>query len=204
VIAMTGTDHLATVLKALADAKRLTIIGLLAREPHTVEQLASALDLGSPTVSHHLRRLASVGLVHARVDGPYRVYELDPTPLHRIASELDDRERLPTLAADADLDAFDRKVLSTFVGTDGRFVAFPAQAKKAQVLVRYALRAFDPGVRYSEREVGEILARFTDDTARVRRAFVDHGLMQRTPDGSSYWRTDADERPPESHAGAGR
>lgn len=187
---MPNADDLATFLKTLADAKRLTIIGLLAREPHTVEQLASALGVGSPTVSHHLRRLAGVGLVHARVDGPYRVYELDPSPLHRLARELDDQERLPTLAADADLDAFERKVLATFVGPDGRFVAFPAQAKKALVLVRHALRAFEPGVRYSEREVGEILGRFTDDTARVRRAFVDHGLMQRTRDGSAYWRID--------------
>ena len=191
---MTSADDLATFLKSLADAKRLTIIGLLAREPHTVEQLASALGLGSPTVSHHLKRLSDVGLVHARVDGAYRVYDLDPTPLHRLVRELDDREQLPRLAAHADLDAFDRKVLATFVGEDGRFVAFPAQAKKALVLVRYALRAFEPGVRYSEREVGEILRRFTDDAARVRRAFVDHGFMQRTRDGSAYWRSDAADR----------
>lgn len=192
---MPSADDLATFLKTLADAKRLTIIGLLAREPHTVEQLASALGIGSPTVSHHLRRLADVGLVHARADGPYHLYELDPSPLQRLARDLDDRDRLPTLAADADVGAFDRKVLSTFVGADGRFVAFPAQAKKALVLVRYALRAFEPGVRYSEHEVGEILARFTDDTARVRRAFVDHGLMRRTRDGSAYWRTDVGQAP---------
>jgi DNA-binding transcriptional ArsR family regulator len=187
---MPSTDELVRILKTLADANRLTIIGLLARRPHTVEQLASALSIGSPTVSHHLRRLAQAGLVHARVDGPYRVYELDPTPLHELAREFDDVDDLPRLADDADLDAFDRKVLATFVGPDGRFTAFPAQAKKALVLVRHALRAFDPGVRYSEGQVGEILRRFTDDTARVRRAFVDHGLMARTPDGSAYWRVD--------------
>ena len=186
---MASTDHLVRILKTLADAKRLTIIGLLARRPHSVEQLASSLAIGSPTVSHHLRRLASVGLVHARVEGPYRVYELDPTPLHDLAREFDDADDLPKLAGDADLDAFDRKVLSTFVGPDGRFVAFPAQAKKAMVLVRHALEAFEPGVRYSEREVGTILRRFSDDTARLRRAFVDHGLMERAPDGSAYWRT---------------
>lgn len=188
---MPDTNELATLLKALADANRLTIVGLLAREPQTVEQLASTLDVGSPTVSHHLKRLTQVGLVHAKVDGPYRVYELDPTPLHTLARRLDDDAELPKLAGDADLGAYERKVLSTFVGTDGRFMAFPSQAKKAMVLVRYALRAFEPGVTYSEREVGDVLRRFTDDTARVRRAFVDHGLMARTRDGSAYWRTDA-------------
>ena len=188
---MPSTDELAAFLKVLADANRLTLIGLLAQEPRTVEELAAAIGVGSPTVSHHLRRLAAVGLVEARADGPYSVYALDATPLQELARRLDDASDLPTLAADADLDAFDRKVLATFVGPDGRFRAFPAQAKKADVLVRYALRAFEPEVRYSERELGEILRRFSDDTARLRRAFVDHGWMDRTADGSAYWLTDA-------------
>jgi hypothetical protein len=93
-------------------------------------------------------------------------------------------------AADADLDAFDRKVLATFVGPDGRFTAFPTQAKKQLVLIRHALQPFEPGVRYTERELNEQLLRFSDDTARIRRAFVDHGFMKRTTDGSAYWRVD--------------
>jgi DNA-binding HxlR family transcriptional regulator len=188
---MTHRDDLVTFLKALADANRLTIVGLLARAPHTVEQLAAAVGVGSPTVSHHLKRLTAVGLVHARADGPYSVYELDPAPLHDLARRLSADEELPHLADAADVGAFDRKVLATFVGPDGRFVAFPAQAKKSMVLVRHALTAVERGHVYSERELNDVLRRFTDDTARLRRAFVDHGFMQRTPDGARYWRSDA-------------
>ena len=176
------------LLKALADANRLRLVGLLASTSHTVEQLAAALGIGSPTVSHHLKRLAAVGLVHARAEGHYSVYSLDRAPLEDLGQRLLGDGTLPAFAADADFDAFDRKVLATFVDNDGRFVSFPAQAKKSLVLVRYALRAFEPGVTYSEREVNERLRRFSDDTARIRRAFVDHGLMQRTPDGAAYWR----------------
>jgi DNA-binding transcriptional ArsR family regulator len=184
-------SDLLAFFKALADHNRLRIVGLLASSPLSVEQLAAALGVGSPTVSHHLRRLAEVGLVHARADGPYSVYALDAAPLHALARRLLGDEALPGLAADADLDAFDRKVLATFVGPDGRFTAFPTQRKKSLVLVRHALQAFDPGVTYTEGQVNERLRRFSDDTARIRRAFVDHGLMQRTADGSAYWRSDA-------------
>ncbi len=188
--------ELLAFFKALADANRLRVVGLLAHGPHTVEQLAAALGVGSSTVSHHLRRLSDVGLVHAKAEGPYSVYALDTAPLHDLSQRLLGDDALPDLAGDADLDAFDRKVLATFVGPDGRFTAFPTQAKKSLVLVRHALQAFETGVTYSEKQVNELLLRFSDDTARLRRAFVDHGFMQRTPDGSRYWRVP--DAPPEA------
>lgn len=66
---------------------------------------------------------------------------------------------------------------------------FPAQEKKYLVLVRYLLEQFEPGREYSEREVNEILGRFHEDTARVRRSFIDYGYMERDPAGARYRRT---------------
>jgi DNA-binding transcriptional ArsR family regulator len=40
--------------KAMADESRLKIVGLLSAAEHSVQQLAAALDLKEPTVSHHL------------------------------------------------------------------------------------------------------------------------------------------------------
>jgi hypothetical protein len=37
--------------------------------------------------------------------------------------------------------------------------------------------------------VNEILGRFNQDTARLRRALVDHGLMAREGGGGAYWLT---------------
>ena len=48
---------------------------------------------------------------------------------------------------------------------------------------------FEPGVRYCERELNEILRRFNEDTARLRRALVEHGLMGRDGGGGAYWQT---------------
>ena len=45
--------ELVDVFKALADSSRLKIVGLLAQQPCTVEQLAAMLGLKAPTISHH-------------------------------------------------------------------------------------------------------------------------------------------------------
>lgn len=183
-------QELLTFFKALADANRLRIVGVLAQEPRSVEQLAAALGLESSTVSHHLRRLSGAGLVEAKADGYYSVYSLRTDALEAKARTLLGREDLPGLAGDADLDAFDRKVLATFVGEDGTFQALPRQERKVRVLLRRTLAAFEPGQRYPERDVNERLARFHEDTAHLRRRLVDFGLMQREGGGGEYWLTD--------------
>lgn len=61
-------EQLARELWALGDPVRLRLICLLPREPdcksrNNVTQLAEALGLSQPTVSHHLRVLRQAGLV---------------------------------------------------------------------------------------------------------------------------------------------
>ncbi len=180
-------DVLLTFFKALADANRLTIVGLLAQRPHTVEQLAAILGVESPTVSHHLRRLARANLVEAKAEGYYSVYSLRLEYIQETARSLLGAETLPTLAAHADTDAYDRKVLDTFVAKDGTFLKIPAQRKKFLVLVRHTLEAFEPGRTYTEREMNEILSRYHEDTALLRRALVDEGFMDREGGGGRYW-----------------
>jgi hypothetical protein len=97
------------------------------------------------------------------------------------------KDQLPVLAEGVDRSTFDRKVLATFTGPDGRFVAFPTQEKKYLVLLRHVLRDFRPGVRYSEKKVNEILLHYSDDTARLRRSLVDFGFMDRQGGGRDYW-----------------
>ncbi len=119
------------------------------------------------------------------------MYTLRLDRIHESENRLLMREELPKLAADVDVDAYDRKVLETFVDAEGRIRQFPAQRKKMEVLVRYALKAFEPGVRYTEKQVNEILERFNEDVAYLRRSFIEMKLMARESNGSAYWRTDA-------------
>ena len=52
---MDDNEQLLEFFKALSDANRLKIIGLLAERPLTVEQMAEMLHLRASTVSNHLR-----------------------------------------------------------------------------------------------------------------------------------------------------
>ncbi len=182
--------ELVAVFKALADSSRLKIVGLLAQQPYTVEQLAAMLGLKPSTISHHLSKLADVGLVSARAEGYYSVYQLEKTALSESMQRIFSSEQIAAVAADVDLGAFERKVVNDYSLPDGRLKALPGQRKKLEALLRYLVRAFEPGVRYSERQVNETLQRFHEDTAFLRRELVGYRLMARLEDGSTYWRTD--------------
>ncbi len=182
-------QELLAFFKALADANRLKIVGLLAREPCTVERLAAVLGLSESTTSHHLARLGEANLVSARTDGHYFIYSLQTEELQSMAQRLLAVDELPRLSADVDVDAYDRKVLAAFVDKDGRIKNLPAQEKKFQTILNYVLEDFDPNLRYTEKQVNEILARFHNDTASLRRGLVEYRLLQRESDGSAYWRS---------------
>ena len=49
-------------------------------------------------------------------------------------------------------------------------------------------QAFEPGRRYPEQAVNEILKAVYDDHAALRRYLIDESLLSRTPDGT-YWRS---------------
>lgn len=187
-----STDELLLFFKAMADANRLKIVGLLAQQSYTVEQLAAMLNLGPSTISHHLSRLADAGLVTARPDGHYYYYSLQTEHLHSLAQRLLKEDSLTSLTQDVDLAAYDRKVMSSFTDAEGRISAFPSQEKKLLVLLRYAVKAFEPGRRYSEKQVNQILARYNKDTAFLRRNLVGYKLMDREGGGGDYWRLEGD------------
>ena len=86
-----------------------------------------------------------------------------------------------------DLDAYDRKVLANFSLPDGSLKEIPAQRKKLEVVLRYVVKTFQPGVKYTEKQVNEILARFHEDTATLRRELVGYGLMKRVSGDGDYW-----------------
>jgi DNA-binding transcriptional ArsR family regulator len=180
-------DHdLLTTLKALSDASRLRIVGLLAVRPYAVEQLSAALELAPGTVVHHLKRLRAAGLVEGRAAHPYMEYSLRLDALQRLGRKLDELEKgsddegaqLPGPDGDV-LPAYDAKVLRAFL-VDGRLASIPAQEKKREVVLRFLLqRCFPEDRDYPEKEVNQRLALFHPDVASLRRYLVDGKYMTR-------------------------
>ena len=180
--------ELVAVFKALADSSRLKIVGLLAQQPYTVEQLAAMLGLKASTISHHLAKLSEVGLVSARAEGYYSVYQLEKAALSSNMQRIFSSDQMATVTAGVDLDAFDRKVVNDYLQPDGSLKTIPAQQKKLEAVLRYVAESFEPGKRYSEKQVNEILSRFHADTASLRRELVGYKLMDREGGGGDYWR----------------
>ncbi len=179
------TAKLLTFFKALADESRLKLIGLLAQEPRSVDELAAMLGLSAPTVSHHLARLQKAGLVEARAQQYYNIYTLRTETLQEMAREILATEKLAEVAAEVNQDAFASKVLGDFLER-GRLKTIPSQLKKKQVVIRWLADNFEPGKQYTEKQVNAILKKYHDDYATLRRELVDMKYLARK-DGE-YWR----------------
>ncbi len=179
------------LLKALADETRLKVIGLLATRAHTVEQLAETLGLRASTVSHHLARLAEVGLVSARPSSYYNVYRFEPQALAHAATLLSEKAQQAPPPAEVPPPFAEDTVVKRYLGPDGRLRALPAQQKKRLIVLRHCLAAFEPGRRYTQNEVNDILREFSaEEYVTLRRYLIDYGLMDREPGGGEYWRVE--------------
>jgi DNA-binding transcriptional ArsR family regulator len=78
-----------TIFSVLADPVRRDILALLRDGERSAGGLVDALALPQPSVSKHLKTLREAGLVRVRIDGPRRLYRLDPTPLAELAAWLE-------------------------------------------------------------------------------------------------------------------
>lgn len=180
-------DDLQTLLvylKTLADQTRLRILGLLANERRSVDELATLLGLKPSTVSWHLARLKEIGLVEMRAQGNTHIYRMNSKGLGRINKLLAAPERVVVIG-DADAGAWERKVLRDFV-EDGRLSGIPAYRKKRQIILRWLATQFEVGRSYPEKEVNEIIQRHHPDAATLRRELIGEKLMAR--ENGLYWR----------------
>ena len=76
-------EETATLMKALADPTRLTMMASLwkAKTPICICDFTASLDLTQPTISHHMAKLKQAGLVESEKRGIWMYY--------RLASDLD-------------------------------------------------------------------------------------------------------------------
>jgi rhodanese-related sulfurtransferase len=69
-------DAFASVAKALGSGRRAEIVDLLAQGERSVEEVATEIDQSVANTSHHLRSLATAGLLKSRREGQRIIYRL--------------------------------------------------------------------------------------------------------------------------------
>ncbi len=78
------------LIEAIAHPGRRAMLRLVIDNECPAGELADHIGMSQPATSQHLKILRDAGLVTVRVDGPRRLYRVDPSGLERLRSELDD------------------------------------------------------------------------------------------------------------------
>ena len=185
---MTETQAL-MLFKCLSDRSRLQILKSLALEDMYVERLAERLGLTPPTISFHLKKLADAGAVKSYKTQYYTMYALEKSVfMTSILDLIQEKSDEAELQKQRD-EAYRKKVVDTFFEYD-KLKSIPMQKKKERIILEEIVKSFEPGRRYTEREVNIILADFHDDFCTLRRDMIGEKLLAR--DHQIYWRTEAD------------
>ncbi|MGH9119132.1 MAG: DUF2087 domain-containing protein [Acidimicrobiales bacterium] len=177
---MATDDRAVAIVGLLAAPDRLRVVAAIVLGASTVDEIKSATGLGVRAVGRALARLADAGLVirdderrHWVVEESFRRAAIEAAPDHKaeIFDATDDKA----------------KVLRAFV-RDGRLASIPAPLAKRRIVLDYLAQDFEPGQRYTERQVNAMLARWHDDVASLRRHLVDEEFLERDVGGAEYWR----------------
>ncbi|MBE2194940.1 MAG: metalloregulator ArsR/SmtB family transcription factor [Anaerolinea sp.] len=193
------------LLKTFADEQRLKLLVLLNTKEYNVTEMAKALELSEPTISHHLTRMHAVGLLRLRMDGNQRFYSLNPDRLAVFKKYMAEIEVAPVqtpakVSDNAWIEALpwseeDKKVLRDYT-FNGRIPNLPNKEKRFLVVLRWLATKFEPGVRYAEKQVNTILSAVNEDYALLRRSLVEYGFMRRERGGGDYWLVPEEETIP--------
>ncbi len=71
------------------------------------------------------------------------------------------------------------------VDAQGKLATIPASRRKRLIVLKWLARQFEPGRRYREAEVNEILQRRHWDCATLRRELIGYDMMAR--ESGVYW-----------------
>jgi hypothetical protein len=180
---MNEQPEILSFVKAMADADRLRIVGLLSRGSKRAAEIASALGMHLSDVNRHLEQLTASGVV-TEADG---LYDLNEKAIESLARGQFAGKR-PAYEAKDEKPEDVRKVLKNYLNADGTLKQIPQKGSKLLIILNFIVDAFSFDTNYTEKEVNTILRRFHVDTAALRRYLVDYGLMARESDGTKYWR----------------
>ncbi len=171
-------DTLLQFFKALANESRLKLVGILSQQERSVEELAALLNLTEPTVSHHLNKLKELNLVQMRSQGNTHLYQLNSETLQHLCKATLSPEHMTSFAPKLDENAWETKVLNSFLQGD-RIQEIPASRKKRLVVLKWLVNQFAWDTDYPEKQLNEQIKCHHPDCATLRRELIGYRMMAR-------------------------
>ena len=174
------------ILGLLAEEGRLKVVSALVLGAATSAEVTAATGMSARQTGRALARLSSAGLVEGGPGG----YRLRSEALQQAA--MADAKPEPAPPGSDDESA---GMLSRFI-RGNRLTSIPAARGKRLVVLDHLAGLFEPGRRYSETEVNQLLGAWHPDYAALRRYLVDEGFLRRAEETDpstnrsvkQYWR----------------
>jgi hypothetical protein len=167
------------IVGLLAEPDRRAVVAALVLGASDMAGIRRATGLDGRAIVTAVDRLVRGGLVEVAGD-QYLFMDAAFARAARLAAPVVSDEEHPDATDD------DARVLRSFV-RDGRLLSMPASHGKRQIVLDHIAQSFEPGVRYTEKQVNALLVSWYEDTATVRRYLVDGGFLSR--ESGEYWRS---------------
>lgn len=167
------------VVGLLADPDRRRVLAAVELGASTLERIITTTGLADHRAAKALGRLVDGRIVTTTAASGFMIAGDVFTRAARSALQ---RPRSDEHAAEP---AESRKVLDAFVRS-GRIISMPTAPFKRRVVLDWLARRFEPGRRYPEAAVNEMLGGHVVDPATLRRSLVDETFLDRTD--AVYWR----------------
>lgn len=166
------------IFKALADESRLKIVNSLMQKSHYVEELSEKLSIGISTVSFHLKKLETAGLVRKEKEQYYFNYTLRREILNLPLEHFIDCGENDNSLQEKRIAGYRQKVLHTYFRR-GKLIKIPVQNKKRRIVLEEIAHEFKHGKIYDESEIDTILGEINEDYCSLRRYMIDEKIMTR-------------------------
>ena len=170
------------LVRLLAEPERRKVIAALILSSGNLDYLVSATGLETRSLVDATNRLTAAGLVEQSSDGEFVVIEHVFKQAARSNLTTDSIKE----AASCKPTSNRERIIAQCIA-NGRLVHIPRKRAKRLVLLDFLAQQFEPGVRYTERQVNTVLRTYDDDVATLRRYLVDELFLDRA-DGE-YWRS---------------
>jgi hypothetical protein len=181
--------------RAIADPMRVRILALLSERSMYGQELAEALHVATPTISHHMMLLKGADLVVVERENNYHHYHLNEQGFQQMAQsisiehlrDINKALRFNEQMLMQPTEDEDRKMTREAFFKEGRLVSIPSGNNAWRFVLEQITESFEWGRIYDEKEVNAILKEIHPEVATVRRQLVDQKFMMR--ERGRYWLT---------------